>query len=93
VEGKQQIVIGTQTFGGMLTGDCVVEHSARGYAIDVSSFDAQADDASREHVHHDHNPVAPQEDGFAAKQIDAPKDGAADRSEPGDFVEAETPDY
>src|SRR5882672_9450800 len=73
VESKQRIVVGTQVLRRRLAGNGVIEHPTYGYAVNVSGFDTEADDATCEHVHHDHDPVTPQEYGFASEQVDAPE--------------------
>src|SRR5258707_15765826 len=42
-------------------------------AVEISRGNAKADDPAREYVHHDHDPEAPEQNRFAAKQVDAPQ--------------------
>ena len=51
----------------------MVEHPTYRDAVDVGTLDTEADDAAGEHVHDDQHPVAAQQDGFAAEQVDAPQ--------------------
>ena len=50
-----------------------VEHAAEVAAIDRATVHADSDKATRELVHHDEHPVAPDDDGLASKQIHAPE--------------------
>src|SRR6202521_4998285 len=56
-----------------LTCSGAIEHPAHGHTIDISRRDTEANDAAREDVHHDHDPVALQQDRFAAEQVYAPQ--------------------
>ena len=51
----------------------MVKHSARGYAVDACTLDAETDDAAGEYVHHRYDPERAQQDGFAAKHVDGPQ--------------------
>src|SRR5262245_17266326 len=57
---------------------------ARG-ATEISALNAKADDPTCEHVHHHHDPMAAQEERFAAKQIDTPQAvlHVPDKAQPG----------
>src|SRR5262245_36758441 len=68
-----------------LSGNDLVEHPANRGATEVSARNAKADDPTGEHVHHHHDPVAVQEERFAAKQIDAPQTvlHIPDKAQPG----------
>ena len=50
-----------------------IEHPAEAGRIDGPTVHAESDDATRELVHDDEAPVAPQHDGLAAKEVDAPE--------------------
>ena len=67
-----------------LLRDCPIEHSADDRAVEIRRGNAKADDAAREYVHHDHDPEAPEQNRFAAKQVDAPQAvrGVPDHGEP-----------
>ncbi len=60
------------------------EHPADERAVEISRGNAKADVAAREYVHHDHDPEAPEQNRFAAKQVDAPQvvSGVPDHGEP-----------
>src|SRR5436190_1769570 len=66
-------MVGTQVPRKRLSGDDLVEHPANRGATGISALNAKANDPTCEHVHHHHDPMAAQEDRFAAKQIDAPQ--------------------
>ena len=66
-------MVGTQVPRRRLPCDDLVEHPANRHATGISALNAKADDPACEHIHHHHDPVAAQEDRFAAKQIDAPQ--------------------
>ena len=51
----------------------MIEHLAQRHPIDHPCVHSNADDSSRELVHHDEYPMRAQHDGFAAKQVDAPE--------------------
>src|SRR5512146_1392876 len=67
-----------------LLRDHPIEHSADDRAVEISRGNAKADNAVREYVHHDHDPKAPEQHRFAAKQVDAPQAvrGVPDHGEP-----------
>jgi hypothetical protein len=56
-----------------LSGDDLIEHPANRGAAEISALNPKANDPTCEYVHHHHDPMAAQEDRFAAKQIDAPQ--------------------
>ena len=62
-------MIGADVFRQRLTCSGAIEHPAHGHTIDISRRDTEANDAAREDVHHDHDPVALQQDRFAAEQV------------------------
>ena len=66
-------MIGTQASRFGFGVCCAVEHPTNRYAVDACMLDAEADDAPSEHVHDQHDPMAVQQDRFAAEQINAPK--------------------
>src|SRR5262249_48724410 len=72
METKQWVVVGTQVPRKRLSRDDLIEHPANRGATEISALNAKANDPTREHVHHHHDPMAAQEYRFAAKQIDAP---------------------
>ena len=49
-----------------------IEHSADDRTVEIRRCDAKADDAAGEDVHHDHDPVAFEQNRFAPKELDAP---------------------
>src|SRR3979411_3268062 len=66
-------MVGTQVPWKWLSGDDLVEHPANRHTTGISALKAKADDPAGEHIHHHHDPVAAQENRFAAKQIDTPQ--------------------
>jgi hypothetical protein len=50
-----------------------VEHAAEVGAGDGAAVHADADEATRELVHDHEHPVAPEHDGLASKEVDAPQ--------------------
>ena len=62
----------------------MIEHPAYRDPVNVCGLDTEADDAAGEDVHDHHDPVAAQEDRFAAQQIVTPEAvfGMSDKGEP-----------
>ena len=85
MESEQRIVVGTEMLRERLAGYCLVEHATDRHAIDVRRLDAEANDAAREMIHHNHNPVALKRNRFTSEQIDSPQAvlHLADEREPG----------
>src|ERR1700674_5453451 len=50
-----------------------VKHTAKVGAGDGAAVHADADEATRELVHDHEHPVAPEHDGLASKEVDAPQ--------------------
>ena len=73
VESEQGVVVGADVLRKALAGTDTNEHPAYRDAIDADGFDAEANNAPSEDIHDEHHPMAAQKDGFAAKEIDAPK--------------------
>jgi hypothetical protein len=73
MKAKQWIVIrGEVPWRGLLR-DRAIEHPEDGGTVEIRRRDAKADDAAGEDVHHDHNPVAFEQNRFAPKEVDAPQ--------------------
>ena len=85
MESEQRIVFGTEMLRERLAGYCLVEHATYRHAIDVRRLDAEANDAAREMIHHNHDPVALKYNRFTSEQIDTPQAvlHVADEREPG----------
>src|SRR5215468_3094674 len=66
-------MVGTQVLRKRLSSNDLVEHPANRGATEISALNAKANDPAGEHVPHHHDPMAAQEDRFAAEQIDAPQ--------------------
>ena len=66
-------MIGTEMSRCVPTMNGGVEHTAEAGAIDRRTVHADADEATRELVHHDEHPVASEHDGLASKEINAPQ--------------------
>ena len=67
-----------------MPGGGAIEHAARRHAINACGSDANPDDATSEDIHDQHHPMAAQEDGFNAEQIDTPEAvlGVSDERQP-----------
>src|ERR1700687_202488 len=85
MESEQRIVVGTQMLRERLAGYCLVEHATDRHAIDVRRLDTEANDAAREVIHHNHDPIALEHNGFTSEQIDTPQAvlHVSDEREPG----------
>src|SRR6266496_2397873 len=70
---EQRIMIGTETSRCALTMNCGVEHAAEVGAIDRTAVHTDSDEATRALVHDHEHPVAPEHDGLASKEVDAPQ--------------------
>jgi hypothetical protein len=73
---KERIVIGTQIFRDSRTSDRLFEHATKRItvdAVDDSGLNSKSDNAPRELIHYDENPMGSQGCGFATKEIDAPQ--------------------
>jgi hypothetical protein len=81
---EQRIVIRTEVSRCTLTVNRGVEHAADVGARDGAAMHADADQATRELVHHHEHPVASQDDGLASKEVHAPEavSGVADEQQP-----------
>ena len=73
VEPKQWVVIGTEVVLQDWPANRAVEHPAEGHAIHDTAVNAKSNNAPRELVHHDENPMVPQCCRFATKAIDTPQ--------------------
>ena len=62
----------------------VIEHAAEAGAIDDPAVHAESDDAAGELVHHHEHPIALEDDGLTAKQVDTPQavGGLSDERQP-----------
>ena len=67
VESVPRIVIRTEVFGKTFSANRAMEHPAQGHSIHVAAVDAEPNDASRELVHYNDNPMGLQNDGFASE--------------------------
>ena len=72
VEPIQRIMIRAEVFGQTLSPNRAMEHAAERHSVHGTAVDAKPDDATRELVHHNENPVGPQGGGFASEQIATP---------------------
>ena len=55
------------------SGDRLVEQKAKRCTAYGARVHRKTDDTARELIHNNQNPVRSQDDGFAAKEVDAPK--------------------
>src|SRR6202022_4127538 len=70
---EQGIMIGTEVSRTAPTMNGGVEHAAEVGAIDRTAVHADSDEATRELVHDHEHPVAPEHDGLASKEVQAPQ--------------------
>ena len=78
-------MIRTEILGQIMPAHGALEHPAQGHSIHDAAVDAKSDDATRELVHHDENPVGSQHCRFASEHVATPQTvlGVTDESEPG----------
>ena len=70
----KRIVVGTEVFRhGAVALKGVVEHSAKGDAVDGAAMQAEPNDPTSVLIHEDQNPVSAQHRRFAAKEVRAPE--------------------
>src|SRR4030095_656333 len=81
---EQRIMIGTEMSRCAPTMDGAVKHAAEVGASDHTAVHADSDEATRELVHDDEHPVAPEHDGLASKEVHAPQAvcGVTDERQP-----------
>src|ERR1700682_4142974 len=70
---EQRIMIGAEMSRCAPTMNGGVEHATKVGAIDRTTLHADSHEATRELVHDYEHPVAPEHDGLASKEIDAPQ--------------------
>src|ERR1700704_2669848 len=70
---EERIMIGTEMSRYLPTMTGGVEHEAEVNSVDRTAVHADSDEATRELVHHHQHPVAPEHDGLASKEVDAPE--------------------
>ena len=70
---EERIMIGAEMSWCALTMDGGVEHAAKVGTIDRITVHADSDEATGELVHDHEHPVAPEHDGLASKEVDAPE--------------------
>src|SRR4029450_2082887 len=70
---EQRIVIGAEVARCAPAMNGGVEHAADAGAIDRTTMHADSDEATRELIHDHEDPVAPEHDGLASKEIHAPQ--------------------
>ena len=70
----KRIVVGTEVFRhGAVASNGVVEHSAKGEAVDRAGVQAKPNDPTRVLIHDDQYPVSPKHCRFTAKKVRAPQ--------------------
>ena len=68
------ILVGAKVLGHLaLPAKRVVKHPAKSDPVDASGMDAEPQDAARELIHDDQDPVSPQRGRFAPEQIHTPE--------------------
>ena len=73
MEPEQRVMIATDVFRQSNSTDRTAVHSAQRGSIDGPGLDAETNDTARELIHDDEYPMAFENEGFAAEQIDAPQ--------------------
>ena len=72
-ELEQGIMVGAEALGqAALPANGAVEHPAKSGPIDGAGLNPEANDAARELIHDDQDPVGPQGGRFAPEQIQTP---------------------
>src|SRR6266850_1014006 len=81
---EQRIMIGAEMLRCAPTTNGSVEHATDVDAIDRATLHADSDQATRELVHDHEDPVAPEHDGLASKEVHAPQAvcGVSDERQP-----------
>ena len=72
-ESIQGIVVGAQIVRGDLPSNRSIEHLTPGRTINDAPPNTKTNDATRELIHHDENPIGLQRCGFTSEQIAAPQ--------------------
>src|SRR5271157_1757544 len=87
---KQRIVIRGEMSRHALSRDGAVEHPADAGSVEIGGGDAKANDPASEHVHHNHDPIAFEQNRLTAKEIDTPEavSSLPDDGEPGGTIAA-----
>src|SRR6266851_7552359 len=85
MESIQRIMVGTEVFRRTLPANRSLKHPAQRDAVNDAAADAKSNDATRELIHHDENPVCIQSCRFASEQVTTPQTvlGVAEKREPG----------
>ena len=81
---EEGIMIGAEMSWDALTVHGRVEHPAEVAARDGAGMHADAYEATGELIHDHKHPIGPQDEGFAAKEVDAPQavSGVANHRQP-----------
>ena len=85
MESIQGIVVSTEVLRRCLPANRSIEHLAQGRAINDAAPNSKTNNATRELIHHDENPMCSQRCGFTSEQIAAPQTvlDVAEEPEPG----------
>ena len=70
---EQGIIVGAEVARLSLSSDGMVEHPAQSNPIDGAGVNSNANESPRELIHNHENPVRPQNDGLAPKQVHTPQ--------------------
>ena len=73
VVAKQRVMVRAEVTRRAHAGSRSVEHAAQRHTIDIARMHPEADNPPGELIHDDQHPVGPEENGFTAKEIDAPQ--------------------
>ena len=85
MEPIQRIVVGAEILRRCWPSNRSMEHPAQGRPINDAALNTKTNNATRELIHHDENPMGSQRRGFTSEQIAAPQTvlHVAEKREPG----------
>jgi hypothetical protein len=85
VEPKQRIMVRAEVLGQTLPANRALEHPAQRRAVHAPAVDTKPNDATRELVHHNQDPMGSQGGGLASESIAAPQTilHVAEKRQPG----------
>ena len=70
---EERVVIRAEVYRCAIGRDGRIEYAAECGAVDVTGMDTESNDTARELIHNYKNPVALQQDGFAAEEVNTPQ--------------------
>lgn len=84
MKAKQRVVIAAGICRKRLPGNGAIEHVAHRDAVKVAGLHTKTDQPARADIHYHKVPVAAQENGFAAEEVNTPEAifGMAEKRKP-----------